>query len=77
LQYIKTYKPIKIDTLSIKNKRRKRGMKRCIYCGTPIEDKSVIDFCEKCGVGVFGPKMFNAIVQNMQEAERRGDLQQG
>lgn len=52
-------------------------MKRCIYCGTPIEDKSVIDFCEKCGVGVFGPKMFSAIVQNMKEAERRGDLQQG
>jgi len=37
----------------------------------------VIDFCEKCGVGVWGPKMFKAIVDQMNTAKDRGDLNQG
>jgi hypothetical protein len=51
--------------------------KKCIYCKRNVSDDSVIDFCDRCGIGVFGDKMFNAIVQNMQEAEQRGDLDQG
>jgi len=39
--------------------------------------ESVIDFCERCGIGVFGHKMFNAIVENMENARDRGDLFQG
>lgn len=52
-------------------------MKKCIYCKSEISDDSVIDFCERCGKGVFGEKMFNAIIQNMNEAKLRGDLDQG
>jgi len=48
--------------------------KNCLYCKAEIEDKSVIDFCERCGVGVFGKKMFDAIVQNMENAQKNGDL---
>jgi len=48
--------------------------KNCLYCKTGILDSSVIDFCEKCGKGVWGDKMFNAIVQNMEESRERGDL---
>ena len=51
-------------------------MKKCMYCKADIEDQSVIDFCDRCGKGVFGEKMFEAIVQNMQEAHKRGDLTQ-
>jgi hypothetical protein len=49
-------------------------MKKCIYCGAEISKNCVIDFCEKCGVDVWGHKMFNAIVQNMEDARERGDL---
>jgi len=49
-------------------------MKKCIYCKTDIPEESVIDFCSRCGIGVWGEKMFNAIVNNMEEARDRGDL---
>ncbi|MBR9705854.1 hypothetical protein GOV14_02350 [Candidatus Pacearchaeota archaeon] len=52
-------------------------MKKCIYCKCDISNDSVIDFCERCGKGVFGEKMLGAIVENMKEAQQRGDLDQG
>ena len=51
-------------------------MKKCIYCKSEINSESVIDFCERCGKGVFGDRMFNAILNNMKEAGKRGDLNQ-
>jgi len=52
-------------------------MKTCIYCKCEVHQDSVVDFCESCGKGAFGDKMFQAIIQNMKEAGRRGDLDQG
>ena len=54
-----------------------RTMKKCIYCKCDVDESSVIDFCDRCGTGVFGDKMLTAIKQNMQEASKRGDLEQG
>jgi uncharacterized UBP type Zn finger protein len=48
--------------------------KKCIYCGKEIESESIVDFCESCGVKVWGKKMFDAIVENMENAKSRGDL---
>ncbi|MBU2616681.1 MAG: hypothetical protein KKB79_01730 [Nanoarchaeota archaeon] len=48
--------------------------KKCIYCKVEILQESVIDFCSRCGIGVWGEKMFNAIVKNMEEARSKGDL---
>jgi hypothetical protein len=49
-------------------------VRKCIYCGKEVHEDSVIDFCERCGVGVWGRKMFNTIVKNMEEAREKGDL---
>ena len=49
-------------------------VKKCIYCKCDVAEESVIDFCERCGKGVWGEKMFNAIIQNMKEAKENGDL---
>ncbi len=51
--------------------------KKCIYCKENIDENSVIDFCENCGVGVWGEKMFRAIKENMEKARDNGDLSQG
>jgi len=51
--------------------------KHCIYCKTEISQESVIDFCKRCGVGVWGEKMFNAIVESMEKSRQAGDLYQG
>jgi len=49
-------------------------VKKCIYCGEELSDECVIDFCARCGQGVWGKKMFETIVRNMEEARDRGDL---
>jgi len=51
-------------------------MKKCIYCKCDVSEESIVDFCEGCGKGAFGEKMFNAIIQNMRDAGIRGDLDQ-
>jgi len=45
-----------------------------MYCGKEISEESVVDFCEICGKKVWGEKMFNTIIQNMEEARKNGDL---
>lgn len=49
-------------------------MKKCIYCGNEISSEVIVDFCKNCGVKVWGEKMFNTIIQNMEEAKQKGDL---
>lgn len=48
--------------------------KKCIYCKKEIAEESVIDFCSRCGIGVWGEKMFNTILRNMEAAQERGDI---
>jgi len=48
--------------------------KKCLYCGNEISTECIIDFCDKCGVNVFGKKMLDAIKQNMENAKMNGDL---
>ena len=48
--------------------------KKCIYCHEEVSDNCVVDFCERCGKGVWGEKMFNTIIQNMERARDNKDL---
>ncbi len=51
--------------------------KKCIYCKSEIFDERAVDVCNRCGIGVWGEKMFNAIISNMGNAKEKGDLMQG
>ena len=52
-------------------------MGKCVYCNCEIHDERAVDVCDKCGVGVWGPRMFKAIMENMGNAKEKGDLHQG
>lgn len=52
-------------------------VKKCIYCKCEIREDSIIDFCTRCGYSAFGERMFKTIVDNMENAQKRGDLMQG
>ena len=52
-------------------------VKKCVYCKCEVDEESVVDVCERCGHGVWGKKMFNAIVENMSSAKANGNLNQG
>ena len=52
-------------------------MKKCVYCKAEIDDERAVDVCDKCGVGVWGKRMFKAIIENMGNAREKGDLHQG
>jgi hypothetical protein len=51
--------------------------KKCIYCKTEISADSVLDVCKRCGDGVWGPKMHEAIVKECENARASGNLNQG
>jgi len=51
--------------------------KSCIYCNTSIEEDSVVDVCRNCGLKVWGEKMFQTIIDNMENARETGNLNQG
>lgn len=57
--------------------QKSKMAKKCIYCKSEISQESVIDFCKRCGVGVWGEKMFQAIVDSMEKSRDSGDLYQG
>jgi len=52
-------------------------MKKCVYCNKELNEESVIDVCESCGRGVWGERMFQAILKNMENARDSGNLFQG
>ena len=52
-------------------------MDKCIYCKSEISDGRSLSVCDRCGVRVWGLKMFKTIKGNMDGAKERGDLNQG
>ena len=52
-------------------------IKKCVYCRNEIKDERAIDVCDKCGIGVWGEKMFSAIKGRMDDAKVEGNLDQG
>ena len=55
-------------------KHYKKMVKKCMYCSREITDNREIEVCEVCGIGVWGPNMFNAIKNNMRQAREKGNI---
>ena len=72
---IKTIKIYKGINLEVKNKGEM--MSKCVYCKVDVGDDRAVDVCTPCGHGIWGTKMFEAIISNMGSARDKGDLYQG
>tara|TARA_Y100000310_G_C20494984_1_gene721106 strand:+ start:724 stop:978 length:255 start_codon:yes stop_codon:yes gene_type:complete len=51
--------------------------KNCIYCKKDLAESEVLDVCAACGFQVWGKTMYEAIKENMKQADQDGDLYQG
>ena len=69
---IKIYKGMNLE---FKNKGEIMG--KCVYCKADVGDDRAVDVCTPCGHGIWGTKMFEAIISNMGSARDKGDLYQG
>ncbi|MDD5012100.1 MAG: hypothetical protein PHQ66_00425 [Candidatus Nanoarchaeia archaeon] len=47
---------------------------KCVYCNAEIFDDRAMQICDKCGVGVWGPKQWAHIKKTTDDAQERGDL---
>ncbi len=52
-------------------------VKKCGFCKRALEDSEAFEVCKVCGIGIWGEKMFEAIRNNMNGAQVKGDLFQG
>jgi len=50
---------------------------KCSFCKVELTDGRAIEVCNPCGKGIWGEKMFQAIIGNMGAARDKGDLYQG
>ena len=52
-------------------------VKKCIYCKKEIVNERVADICDRCGIGVWGEKMFKAIIFGMEKEKEKGNMELG
>ena len=50
-------------------------MRKCIFCGKEkVHEDAVMDFCDDCGLRVWGPKMLATLKANYTKARDEDDL---
>jgi len=52
-------------------------MKKCTFCKRELKEDAVLEVCMDCGRGIWGEKMLNTIIRNMENARESGSLMQG
>jgi len=52
-------------------------VRNCIYCSGEISNGIPIDVCQRCGIGVWGVKMFNAICDGVNSEAKKGNMELG
>lgn len=51
--------------------------KCCVYCKGDVPDDRAMDVCDRCGRAVWGPKMFETIIENTNKEMAKGNLELG
>ena len=51
--------------------------KCCVYCKGEVPEERAMDVCDRCGVAVWGQKMFCAIIEGTNREMEKGNLDLG
>lgn len=51
--------------------------KKCVYCKGDVVSDRAMDVCDRCGVRVWGQKMFQAIIENTNREKEKGNMELG
>lgn len=52
-------------------------MAKCVYCNEVVPKGRAMEICDRCGVGIWGQKMFLEIVSKTNEEMGKGNLDLG
>lgn len=50
---------------------------KCVYCKGNVPEERVMQICDKCGVRVWGAKMFEAILKGTNSEAEKGNMELG
>jgi hypothetical protein len=52
-------------------------MAKCVYCKNEVSSDRAMQICDSCGVKVWGPKMFQAILDCTKTEQEKGNMELG
>jgi hypothetical protein len=50
---------------------------KCVYCKGSVPEERVMQICDRCGVKVWGARMFEAILKGTNSEAEKGNLELG
>jgi len=50
---------------------------KCVYCKGEVPHERAMEVCDRCGVKVWGAKMFQAILDNTNKEKEKGNMELG
>ena len=50
---------------------------KCVYCKESVPEDRIMEICDKCGCKIWGPKMFQAIIEGTNTEKRKGNMELG
>jgi hypothetical protein len=52
-------------------------MVKCVYCRCDVPSERTMQICDRCGIRVWGDKMFKAILQSTDCEREKGNMELG
>lgn len=50
---------------------------KCVYCCSEISTDRTMQICDRCGIKVWGEKMFKAILSSTETEKEKGNMELG
>ena len=50
---------------------------KCVYCCSEVSSERAMQICDRCGIKVWGEKMFRAILSSTETEKEKGNMELG